>query len=354
MSASEVTVTADELRRFCADALEAVGAAREDAEVVADSLVDSDLRGVDTHGIPARLPNYIQRVRGGGIVPDATVETIADHGAIVTLDAGDGFGQVAADKGMRTAIDRASVHGVGVVGVRASNHVGAMSYWSRMATEQGMVGFALSGAAPAIAPWGGVEKLLGSNPWSLAYPTAGGRPPLAVDVSNGVVIYGKIRAAANQGEKIPSDWGLDPQGRPTEDPEQAIAGSLAPFGGAKGAALTLAFEVLGSVLTGAAYSRHVPELSDVDQPQRLGHIFAALPVDRFLDPAEFTARLEELIGWIEGCQPAEGFDEVRVPGARGERALEQRQADGIPMTGRIDGLSKLAGDLSIDAPRTHA
>ena len=346
---ANVHIAADDLRRFCEEALVALDVPRDHASIVAESLVDADLRGLDAHGVPARLPNYVGRLRGGGIVPRATFEVVADLGAVATLDAGDGFGQVAAKMAMELAIERAGVHGIGVVGTRRSNHLGAVGYWTRLAPESGMVGFAVSGAASRIAAWGGTTPLLSTNPWSFAYPTGSGRPPMVVDVANGAVLGGALVKAKKAGEKLPLGWALDPEGRPTEDPDAALAGSLLPFGGAKGGALNLAMEVLGSVVTGAAYSRDIPDLSELDKPQRLGHLFLALPVADFQPLDEFTSNLDELLGWIDGDAPAEGFDEVRIPGERGERLRQQRLADGIPLGARVEPLNSLAEDLGIPA-----
>lgn len=349
MNAAQVRADAADLQAFCVRVLEALGASSSDARIVADSLVDADLRGLDDHGVPARLPNYVARLRAGGIVPDGSRRVVADAGAVIGFDAGDGFGQVAAREGMQVAMDRAQLHGIGIVGVHRSNHLGALSYWTRMATQAGTVGFAVSGAAARIAPWGGAEPLLGTNPWSVGFPTAGDAPPFVVDVSNGAVLSGELVRADEAGEQIPVGWALDQDGRPTRSPKSGMIGSMLPFGGAKGAALTLALEVLASVFTGAAFSRHVPDLNDLEQPQRLGHVFAALPVDAFVTADAFTSRLEELLGWIEHSKPAEGVGEVRIPGVRGERTRERRLAEGIPMSGRTAALWALAGDVGVRA-----
>lgn len=340
-------VSADRLRRFCAAALERVGVPQKDAGMVADNLVDADLRGIDTHGI-VRLPNYIARVRAGGIAANAPVTVVSDSSSIVVLDAHDGFGQVAGTRAMRLAIDRAGEHGIAAVAVRNSNHLGTLAYYARMAVGHEMVGLAVSGAAPGIAPWGGAEPLLGSNPWSIAFPVRG-HAPLVVDMANGVVIAGKIRAAAERGDPIPRGWALDRDGLPTEDARAAAAGSVFPFGGAKGAALTLALEVLASVLTGAAYSTQIPELSQTERPQRLGHFFLALRVDRFLPVEEFHDRLGDLLNCLEHSRVAAGRDRIRIPGVRGESAMAEHLAHGIPIPPRLlDQLARLADDLGIE------
>lgn len=340
------TVSAADLRAFTERVLTALDVAADEAAIVAASLVDADLRGVDTHGVAARLPNYVARVRNGGINPHAKVSVVADHGAITVLDADDAFGQIAADRATREAIDRAREHGVGIVAVRRSNHIGVMSYWTRQMADAELAGHAVSGAAPGIAPWGGTEKLLGSNPWSWAFPVAG-HPPLVVDVSNGVVIYGKVRGAAKRGEPIPEGWALDPDGRPTTDAQAGVEGSLLPFGDAKGAALTMGLEVLASILTGAAYSKQVPELFEPEHPQRLGHFFLALDIAKFQPFDEFTRRTAEFVDWIESSRPAAGADKVRTPGTRGEQTFAQRSAEGLPLTDRA-ALDALAQDLKIE------
>ncbi len=340
------TVSAADLRAYTERVLTALDVPAAHATIVADSLVDADLRGVDTHGVAARLPNYVARVRNGGINPRANIDVVSDLGAISVLDADDAFGQIAAKQATDTAIARAADHGVGIVAVRKSNHIGVMGYWTRMMADAGMAGYGVSGAAPGIAPWGGTEKLLGSNPWSWAFPVAN-HSPVVVDISNGVVIYGKVRGAAQQGKPIPEGWALDPDGQPTTDAQAGVDGSLLPFGGAKGAALTLGLEILASILPGASYSKQVPELFEPEHPQRLGHFFMALKVDAFMPLDEFEKRTAEFIDWVESSKPATGVEQVRTPGQRGEQVFAERSRDGLPMAGRA-ALDKVADDLGVE------
>jgi LDH2 family malate/lactate/ureidoglycolate dehydrogenase len=340
------------LQAFCVRTLEAVGATAGEASVVSDSLVDADLRGLDSHGVVARLPSYVARVEAGGITTGVTPRIVSDHGTVIVVDAGHTFGQVAARAACEVALERADQRGMAAVAVRDSNHLGALGYWTRMLADRGMVGFAVSGAAPRIAPWGGAAPLLSTNPWSFGFPPAGGRPPVIVDVSGGVVLSGALETALEAGERIPHGWALDADGKPTNDPASAIAGSMLPFGDAKGAALLLSMELIGSVLTGAAYSRHVPPLDALGQPQLLGQLFLAMSVERFMPLEQFEARADELLGWIESSPPREGFTKVRVPGARGQHQLEERRERGIPGGRRLDGLHQLAGRLGIESLAT--
>jgi LDH2 family malate/lactate/ureidoglycolate dehydrogenase len=239
-------------------------------------------------------------------------------------------------------------HGVGVVAVRGSNHLGALGYYTRLLADRGLVGLAVSGGGPRIAPWGGAEALLATNPWSFGFPAAG-RTPIVVDVSNGVVLTGSVDEPASRGERIPFGWALDDRGRPTEDAAAGAAGSLLAFGGAKGTALSLALEMLVSVMTGAAYSRDVPSLADAARPQRLGHFFLTLEVGQFMPPADMYRRVSELLGWVEASRPVDGGPPVRVPGDRGEAVARERRVSGIPLDGRRESLDRLAADLNVPA-----
>ena len=342
------TVDADRLVAFCRSALERLDVPTDQAATIADSLVDADLQGIESHGL-VRLPQYAGRIRGGGLRPTTNLVTISDRPSVVVLDANDGFGQVAATAAMREAIERATERGIAAAAVRGSNHVGVMGYYSRMAVGHGMIGFAVSGAAPGIAPWGGSEPLLGSNPWSIAYPSGG--EPLVIDVANVVVIAGKLRTAQERREPIPDGWALDAQGHPTRDPAAGLAGSLLPFGNAKGAALTLAWEVLASVLTGASFSRDVPELTNPVVPQRLGHLFLAIRIEDFMPLGEFAERIDHLLETIEASRPVAGGPPVRVPGRRGARSRAERRASGVPLPVSLRGaLETLATELGVAVP----
>ena len=340
-------VSPDRLRSFCRQVLQKLQMNPESASMVADSLVDANLRGIDTHGI-ARLPNYVARIRAGGIDPKAEVTVVSDKQSVVVMDGHQGAGQVAATLGMRTCVERTRTHGIASVAVRNSNHLGTLSYYARMALPEEMIGVAVSGAGPGLAPWGGAEPLLGSNPWSVAVP-AGNHPPVVVDMANGVVIAGKIRAAAERGESIPLGWALDQNGRPTQDAKAAMAGSVFPFGGAKGAALTLMLELMASVLTGAEYSTGVGDLGELPRPQRVGHLFLAMRVDYFLPPDQFHSRVDDLLDRLVNSRVAEGHTDIRIPGARGERTSAERSTGGIAVPPQLqEQLDKLAADLGVE------
>lgn len=351
---TESTVRPDDLERFSREVLVSLGARPADAELVSAALVDADLRGLDSHGVLARLPGYAQRLREGGIRPDAELHEVQRSESVVVLDNGGGFGQVAAVAAGEAAAALAAERGVGVAAVRNSNHLGAVGYFTRVMTERfGVVALAATGGGPRIAPWAGAEPLLATNPWSMAFPAEPGHPAVVVDVSNGAVLTGSVDEPATADGSIPPGWALDSEGRPTTDARAGAAGSLLPFGGAKGAALTFGLEILASVLTGAAFSKQVPSLADPTRTQQLGHLFLALDVGSFLDPAEFRQRLGLLLSWVEGSRPVPGSSEVRVPGVRGARTADVRRRDGVPTGEHWARILELADECGLRAPQIH-
>jgi ureidoglycolate dehydrogenase (NAD+) len=318
------------LRRFVALALHRAGAPQEEADLVADALVRADLRGVHSHGV-VRAGVYLERLEAGSIRPGAALEVVHDRGAAVLCDAGGGFGIVAACRAMDLAVQRARTHGVGVVGVRNSNHCGMLAYFVLRAVSQGAVGVALSNADAQVAPYGARSKYLGTNPLSVGIP-AGEEPPVVLDMATSEVAHGRVRAAALRGERIPPTWALGPDGRPTTDPAEALRGALLPFGGAKGSGLSLVVDVLAGVLTGARSGPDiVPLYEGLDRPQGVGHLLAALWPEAFCGLEDLRGRVDRMVRQIRALPPAEGFERVWLPGElEHRREVEYRQA-GIPL-----------------------
>ena len=248
-------IDAGRLTSFAVAVLAAVGVPDADARLVADSLVTADLWGHQSHGV-LRLSWYVNRIRAGVMRPVTTPETVSDTGALVVVDGHDGVGQVLAAHAAREAAGRAHEHGVGVVAVRNSNHFGTAAYFTRMAARDGCVAILATNASPAMAPWGGRRKTVGTNPWSIAAP-AGGHDVMVMDIANTAVARGKVYLARQRGEAIPAGWAIDADGAPTTDPAAAIAGVILPMAGHKGYAISLMMDVLSGVLTGSAFGAAV-------------------------------------------------------------------------------------------------
>ena len=325
-------VACEPLAAFSATVLRAVGVPGDDAELVAGSLVQADLWGHGSHGV-MRLPWYVERIRSGAMTPVTEPEWVSDSGPVAVLDGRDGVGQVVAAIAAREAIRRAREHGIAAVGVRNSNHFGTAAYFTRMAPPQDCVALLTTNASPAMAPWGGRHKAVGTNPWSIAAPA--GRHDIAViDIANTAVARGKVYLARERGEQIPEGWAADAAGAPTTDPGDAIAGAILPMAGHKGYAIALMMDVLSGVLTGSGFGSGVAGPYEAERRSGAGHLYVALHVEAFLPRAEFDARMEALIAEVTSVPRADGVDEILYPGAPEARNELRRRRDGLELPQR--------------------
>ncbi|QBI20495.1 Ldh family oxidoreductase [Egibacter rhizosphaerae] len=341
---------ADALVSFATAALEAWHVPPEDAAIVADSLVTADLWGHQSHGV-MRLPWYVDRLRSGVMRPVTDPTWVTDSGAVVVLDGHDGVGQVLAYRAASTAIARARRHGLGAVGVRNSNHFGTAAYYTRLAPPAGCIGVLVTNGSPAMAPWGGREKVVGNNPWSIAAP-AGAHEPLVLDIANTAVARGKIYLARQRDEPIPEGWALDPDGRTTTDPVAAIAGTIAPMAGHKGYAISVMMDVLAGVLTGSGFGPQVSGPYQHEHPSRCGHLFLALDVGSFLPVDEFHERMEQLVAQLRSAPLAEGADAIHYPGELEHLAEQRHRRDGLPLPARtLDDLGALGEEAGVSLTR---
>ena len=324
---AERRIAPEDLRAFGTEVLGSLGVPEEDGGLVADSLVQADLWGHQSHGF-LRLPWYAARLRSGAMRPASDPAVLSDTGPLVLLDGRDGIGQVLTERARRLAVQRARTHGVGVVGVRNSNHFGTAMYFTRRAARDGCVTVLTTNASPAMAPWGGREKRLGTNPWSIAAPGPDGRV-VAVDIANTAVARGKIYLARNRGEPIPQTWALTADGAPTTDPAEGVLGVILPMAGHKGYAIAFLMDVLSGALTGSAVGTGVGGPYEAERPSGCGHLFLALDVAAFGgDRAGYEARVRRLVDEVKSVPLAQGFDEVFYPGEVEDRAEAANLAAG--------------------------
>jgi LDH2 family malate/lactate/ureidoglycolate dehydrogenase len=340
----------DDLFRFYVACFEGLGLAPAAADAVAAGLLDADLSATDTHGIH-RLPIYAERIRTGGIAVDAEVDVVRDDGSTVLLDGNHGPGQVAATKAMQLAIERAERHGIAAVAVRRSNHLGTLAYYSKMALSHSQIGFAVTGVASSIAPWGASEALLGSNPWSWAIP-ARRHPPIVVDQANGIVTS-TVTRNPDSGDAIPEGVAIDSEGRPATTKRAALGGSLLPIGGHKGYGLTLVLEVLASVLPGAAYSYQVAKFDEPGRPKSIGHFMMAIDIARFDAVQSFTDRIDDLLDHLLAAHHGEEQPGARIPGEHSAASEVERRARGVPISaGNLERALAVAESLGVPPLKT--
>jgi LDH2 family malate/lactate/ureidoglycolate dehydrogenase len=319
---------AQKLEAFCANVLTKAGLAENLAAIVAESLLCAELRGIKSHGV-VRLETYIQRIEAGVMKIQAFVMTEMDDQAVALLNANNTFGQIAGHKAMNLAIDKAKQYGVGAVAVKNSNHFGIAAYYAMMALKEDMVGCVFTNSSPAMAVYGTKKPLIGTNPLAIAIP-AGDQYPIVLDMSTSVVARGKIRFSALTGQSIPLGWARDSDGKPTQDAQLALKGSLEPVGGVKGSALSLIIDIICGVLTDTILTGGVKNITDISGPSNTGHFFSALKISRFIDRKRFKDHMDQVISTIKGLPSADGGP-VYMPGEIEYNYSKKRMAEGIPL-----------------------
>ncbi|KAF2660128.1 malate/L-lactate dehydrogenase-like protein [Lophiostoma macrostomum CBS 122681] len=336
-----VHIDAQNARSFAGNVLVRNGVPRDNAVIIATCLVEADLRGVDTHGIN-RLPSYMARIRQGVLNPRASPTLRQVTPAVAQVDGHNGFGFLAANKGMAAAIDMAQEIGIGMVSVKHSNHFGMSAWVVQQAIDAGMMSLVFTNSSPALPVWGGKSKLMGVSPIACGAP-AGKNRPFIVDMAPSVAARGKIYKALRRGEKIPKDWALDRDGKQTDDPAKALEGVMLPMGGPKGSALSIMMDVFSGVLSGSAFAGHVTNPYDPSKPADVGHFLVAIKPDLFLSIDEFKERMDYLYDRVRGSDRMEGIDRIYFPGEIEQLMKEQRLRDGIPLVeAELEALNKEA------------
>lgn len=320
------------------------------AEVLIDSLIDADLCGKGTHGL-VRLPSYLERVRLG--LMDAQTSPIITHdlGALIRADAKNGFGAVAMDWALKELKSRAKSYGISAVILDHSNHVGTLGYWSRslaMANPP-LVSWIVTDASPRLPPFGGVDPILGNNPWTLAFPWDEDRA-IVLDMANSVAAAGKIRQAMIAEKEIPSDWALDREGRPTVDPKEALSGLLLPMAGYKGYAITLMIGMMANVL-GLAESIEVRSPFDLSGPQNLSQFVMGVDIMALYGEAgskELRSKIEAWVSRIKESRRQDGTEVIWLPGEQSEVNRTDGRIHGVRLNAdTLVSLNQLAESVGL-------
>lgn len=298
--ANQVNISVDNLSEVVLETLNKVGVNTADAKIILDTILFANRRGVATHGI-GRLPLYVHKIAAGHYNPKNEIKVLADNVAYALLDAKNGFGQVVAYKATKMAIEKAKKYGIAVVGVRNSNNFGTAGYFGDMAAREGCAAMVYANAAPAIAPTGGNKTIFGTNPLCYAYPGDEEHDPILLDMATTIAARGKIRLAAKNGEKIPLDWAIGPDGQPTDDPNVALKGSLLPIGGYKGYGLSMFVDIFAGMLTGSNYAGEVKNLSKMEEDSGNGHLFVVIDLDKFMTADEKKARIAHFYETVKAC-----------------------------------------------------
>lgn len=309
----------ERVRRVVGTALSSRGV--QDAEAIADLLVETSLLGVHTHGV-RMLAAYIDELDRGVARPDPSPRILTDTGPVVYVDADGALGASAALNGTRIAVERARAHGVGVVGVRGSNHFGAAGAYARRIAAQGLLGFVTTSAASRVAAFGGTEALFGTNPVAIAFG-----PDFSLDMATSQVCFGEIKERRRTGLPLEPGWAVDASGDPATRPEEASA--LSPLGGYKGHGLAMAVSVLTAVLVGGPLDFEMAHIGTSEDGADRGvtHLFIALDPAALGGREAAEKRMHTLVDRVRASEPRDAEAPVLVPGDP-QRAHEARQSTG--------------------------
>jgi uncharacterized oxidoreductase len=327
-----VRIAATSLRAAIARMFAAAGCDDDEAQAIAAGLVQANLYGHDSHGV-VLTHVYIDNIAKGLAVPGRTLRIVTDTGTIVGADGQKGFGQVIGAQAMRFAIARARETGSCILGLSNSHHLARIGHWAEQCAEAGLasIHFVNVLSRPLVAPWGGSDARLATNPFCVGVPMS--PHPLVLDYATSIVALGKARVAVDAGKRLPLGNLLDPQGHPTDDPAVMFAepiGALLPFGQHKGFALAVMCELLGGALSGGRVLDHNPRPSPLIN-NMLSIVFAP---DRLCPPAEFARQVERLAAWLRASPPAEPGGRVQLPGEPERATARERESLGIPLPDR--------------------
>lgn len=349
----------EELRVFTRRVFAHSGIPEEDASRAAEILLMADLRGIDSHGI-ARLRRYHELLSAGRIEPEPDIRIARRTATTATVDGGNGLGLVVGPWANALAMEMARETGAGWVAVRRSNHYGIAGAYALEALRHELIGWSMTNAGNLVVPLNGAERMLGTNPVSIAFP---GRdePPVVIDMSTAAVPYGKIQMARRNGSPIPLGWAVDRHGEATTDPLAMVdGGALLPLGsdevgqGHKGYCLGAMVDLFCGVLPGAGWGPFAPHFAMVgaalsaSRGSGTGHFFGALRIDAFIDPIEFKSRVDDWVRTMRQTRPAPGTNGPLVPGDPERWAEADRRENGIPLlTSVVDDLRYIATETGI-------
>ncbi len=325
-----VLVESTRLQALCARVLQHAGIPGADAQFVARSLVEADLRGIHSHG-SMRLGRYVRELEERITNPGPDIRTLEEGPAYARVDGDGGLGQLVGRHAMQVCMAKARTAGSAAVTACRSRHFGAAGFFALMALEHDLIGAAMTVASPRLAPTGGTLPLFGNNPLAMAIP---GAPdfPLLVDFATGSIAAGNLELAAASGAPIPPGVARDLEGRPTTDPKVALRGAIVPIGEHKGYGLTLLIEILAGLLGGSPYFGI--EKSAVDEhvrEQGIGHFFMAIDPSRFMPIARFKEAIARMVARTKASPRMPGVEEIFLPGEIEARRRQERLQQGIPL-----------------------
>src|SRR6266513_99367 len=335
-----------ELIRFIDAAYRAAGIPQADAAKAAELMAASDISGADGHGV-FRLPQYIRRIKAGGLNTRPEITVIRQAKATALVDGDNGLGSLVVARAVEEAIALAADNGVGWTGTRNGNHAGAAAVYAAMPVAHDMIGLYFAvGNANHLPPWGGIDMLLSTNPIAVAVP-AFEEPPVVLDMASTVAAYGKVKTKAQRGEPLPEGWMIDRQGKPLTDSARAEDGFLLPIGGYKGYGLALVFGLLAGTLNGAANGPDTIDFNKDDRtPTNTGQAIVAISLEAFGDSEAFKRNVDALTRALRNSRRLPDVDRIWLPGEQSHAKRIAYEREGIPLGPELlRKLNELADEL---------
>lgn len=342
------SITFETLRAFIDAAFVSQGLPPESAHQIATLMAEADMQGSDGHGV-IRLPQYIKRIRAGGINKHPNIRVVNERAAMAVVDGDNGMGHLVVSHAVDIAISKARETGVAWVSTRHSNHAGPASLYARRPLEHDMLGLYFAvGNANHLPPWGGMDMLLSTNPIAAGIPTEE-EPPVVLDMATTVAAYGKVKAKAKRGEMMPEGWMIDREGKPLLDPNRAHEGFLLPIGEHKGYGLALIVGILAGTLGGGAMGRDVIDFNaDHVSMTNTGQAILVIDLAAFGDAHVFKQAIDRLVRDIRGSERLPGVERIWLPGEQSHEKRRRYRETGIPIApGLMHELDALADELGI-------
>jgi len=313
-------ITPEGEKKLLTDILIAYGVKKDHAEITAEIYTEADLKGFTSHGI-GRFPQTIIGLETDNIKTDPDIKIERESPATATINGDLALGYVTAAMAMDLAIEKAKNVGIGAVATYNSNHFGITGHYSERAMKHGLIGIAITNTEPAMAPYGGKDKILGTNPIAIAI--SGKKHKYSLDMATALVARGKIFEAKRLGKTLPENAAVDVDGNITTDPEKALEGSILPFGGVKGYGIAMAVELL-SAIGGAELGTKVKGTARADERCTKGDFFIAINPKFFGNPDEFSEKTDFLVDEIKSSSLASGFSEILIPGDIEKRTSDEK------------------------------
>ncbi|PKL15911.1 MAG: lactate dehydrogenase [Spirochaetae bacterium HGW-Spirochaetae-5] len=334
----------DFVRDFMKDVFVKIGVPEHDAEICAEVLIESDKRGIDSHGLNRMKPIYYDRIKEGIQQAVTNFEIVKDNFATAVVDGHDGMGHVIGKRAMEMAIEKAEKFGLGMVAVRNSTHYGIAGYYATMACEKNMIGITGTNARPSIAPTFGIENMLGTNPLVFGIPTDE-EFPFVLDCATSVSQRGKIEVYARTGKSMPEGWVIDRKGESTTDSIQALGdlikgtAALTPLGGIgedgagfKGYGYATVVEILSAALQGGKFLKMLTGIENGKKvPYGLGHFFIAINIAHFTEVDDFKKTAGEILRQLRSSEKMPGAERIYTAGEKEYIARQEREGKGVPV-----------------------